>query len=354
MVADGVRFTSPQGAIAYTDSLDHFENALLRLMRMNREEFERWLALAEEEGGDDVLPSLGRALLRLRPLARSSGPSHVGEQGRGPRGEAGVLWHPALTDASDHGVARSLDRSLSWLVRRERVEYVREVEPPLYEEGYFEGDPAVSGGYGDYAEQRGWRLEKAARQVRELRAATRLQKGRVLDVGSGYGYFRKALDDAGYEHDGVEVSAFARRAAHDLFGFETGEGTLEDHEDEWVGRFDAVTLWDVIEHMADPVSFLTTISNCLSPGGFVAIKTPSIACAEAAYLGPHYHSLKREHLVLFSPSSLESTAADASLELVHVETPSHLLQGFCGRDALDEWEKNLQGADIVAFLSKRG
>jgi 2-polyprenyl-3-methyl-5-hydroxy-6-metoxy-1,4-benzoquinol methylase len=349
--ADEVRFASPSGEIVYADSRDHFENALLRLMRMSREEFDRWLALAEEEPDGPLLERLGRGLTRLRPVeTRAIDPDAPVDAG--PDGTPGELWHAALAETPEVGMARSHNRTLSWLVRPGSSRHVREMEPPVYEEQYFEGDPAVAGGYGDYAEQAGWRLEKAERQVRELRSITGLQEGRVLDVGSGYGYFRKALGDAGFDHDGIEISAFARDAARRLFGFETDGGTLEDRAGGWEGRYDAITLWDLIEHLADPVGFMELVGRCLRPGGFVGVKTPSITCPEADHLGPHYHSLKREHLVLLSPASLERVAAAAGFETANVATPSHLLQGFCGREELDRWEAERRGADVVAYFRR--
>ena len=51
-----------------------------------------------------------------------------------------------------------------------------------------------------------------------MRSLTGLTQGRVLDIGSGYGFFRVALRDAGYEQEGLEVSAFARAVAESSTG----------------------------------------------------------------------------------------------------------------------------------------
>jgi 2-polyprenyl-3-methyl-5-hydroxy-6-metoxy-1,4-benzoquinol methylase len=336
------------GDLRYSDSRDHFENGLLRLMNLQRADFDRWLALAGEADGS-ALERLAAGWAELRP-APPQPPD--GKVGPGPGGIDGVVWHGAIAESPSHGVALSIDRRHGWLIRWDGEQHVREIEPPVYEEEYFEGDKLEAGGYGQYTAQAGWRLEKSARQVREMRAATGLESGRVLDIGSGYGFFRVALAEAGYEHDGLEISDFARKVAEESYGFASFGGTLDDNWQDWAERYDAITLFDLIEHLEDPDEFMRQVASCLRPGGVVGIKTPNVDCAEAEVFGPHYHSLKREHLAFFSPDSLTACAATAGLEPVDVATISHLLVGFVGEEQTQAWQRELRGADIAAWYRR--
>jgi 2-polyprenyl-3-methyl-5-hydroxy-6-metoxy-1,4-benzoquinol methylase len=344
-----VAVASPDGTLRYSDTAEHFENGLLRLMNLSRREFDRWLQLAADSGQPGVLERLraGWGLLRPPPPAPARG-----LVGPGPGGLEGRLWHAAIAETPSHGVAVSDAARHGWLVRCDRERFVRETEPPPYEEDYFEGDKLRAGGYGDYTAQAGWRLEKAARQVRELRERTGVGAGRVLDVGSGYGFFRVALGEAGYKHDGLEVSEFARRVATDSYGLATYGGTLEEHWAAWESRYDAVTLFDLIEHLVDPGRFLAQAASVLRPGGVLGVKTPNLDCPEATVFGPYYHSLKREHLSFFSADSLTAAARAAGLEPVHVATTSHLLVGFVGPEQARAWERQLRGADLVAWYRR--
>jgi 2-polyprenyl-3-methyl-5-hydroxy-6-metoxy-1,4-benzoquinol methylase len=264
-----------------------------------------------------------------------------------------VLWHAAIAESPSHGVARAADQSLGWLVRSQAGRWVREVDPPLYEEAYFEGDPLEAGGYGDYGAQSGWRLEKARRQVDELRALAGLRpQMSALDVGSGYGFFRQALHEAGIVHQGLEISAHARAVARRLYDFDSAAGTLADHLDQWAGRFDLITLWDMIEHVSSPRALLQDVAACLRPGGVVAIKTPNIDCPEAEVFGPHYHSLKREHLVYFGAAGLHAAARGAGLQPMYTASTSHLLVGFVGAEQTARWAAALRGADVIVLLRK--
>lgn len=343
-----VSLVSPHGDTRYSDTVNHFENGLLRLMNLRRDEFDRWLELSTRSGATDVLERLrhGWALLRPPPPDPVSGSGPVGP---GPRELEGRVWHAAIAESPSHGAAVSDSARHSWLVRWDGERFVRETEPPSYEEEYFEGDKLRAGGYGDYTAQAGWRLEKSARQVREMRERTGVGAGRVLDIGSGYGFFRVALAEAGYEHDGLEVSEFARQAASDTYGLTTYDGTLEEYWAGWESRYDAVTLFDLIEHLVDPERFLEQVAFILRPGGLLGVKTPNIDCPEAFVFGPHYHSLKREHLSFFSAHSLTAAARVAAFEPVHMTTTSHLLVGFVGSEQTRAWERQLRGADLVAW-----
>lgn len=335
-------------ALDFHDDDDHFVNAVLRLLDLDRAQFERWLELSGEAGGEP-LEALRAGWAQLRPPPPPPDGARDGSAvAAGPKGEPGSLWQAAIAENPGFGFARSGDGRWAWLVACDGDGWARVTEPPAYEEEYFEGEREM-GGYGGYSQERGWRLEKAARQVREMREATGLAAGRALDVGSGYGYFRVALGEAGYEHDGLEVSEHGRAVARKEFGQQTFDGFLEEHLDEWEGRYDAVTAFDLIEHVPDPREFLAGVRRVLAPGGFVGLKTPNVDAPEADVFGPHYHSLKREHLVLFSPQSLSEAAADSGLEPASVETVSHLLRGFVGDDACRAWEREGRGADIVAW-----
>jgi len=349
-MSDPVSFSSPRGQILYSDSKDHFDNGLLRLLGLDQEGFASWLRSSEESSASSLLLRLAAGFSAVRGGLVGKADSSIVEAG--PLGTAGTLWHPSIAENPSFGVARSEDGAWGWLVRPVSGTWSFEKTPPVYEESYFEGDAKTAGGYGQYAAQAGWRLEKATRQLRELQAISGVTSGRALDLGSGYGYFRAALAAASFTHEGIEISRHARDVAQKLYGFSTLSGTLDDYGDELSGRYQLITLWDVIEHVADPVLLLSRIAACLAPGGVVAIKTPNLDCPEAEVFGPHYHSLKREHLVYFTPKSLEQAARSAGLRTLQVSSSSHLLSGFVGSEQVSEWAKTGRGSDITAYFQR--
>jgi 2-polyprenyl-3-methyl-5-hydroxy-6-metoxy-1,4-benzoquinol methylase len=127
---------------------------------------------------------------------------------------------------------------------------------------------------------------------------------------------------------------------------------LADHLGAWRDRYDLITLWDMIEHVAAPGDFLGAVASCLRPGGLLGIKTPNLDCPEAEVFGPHYHSLKREHLVYFTADGLRAAAADQGLDVVEISSISHLLAGFVGASTTADWASSLRGADLLAYFRR--
>jgi 2-polyprenyl-3-methyl-5-hydroxy-6-metoxy-1,4-benzoquinol methylase len=228
--------------------------------------------------------------------------------------------------------------------------------PPAYEEQYFEGE-VDSLGYGKYLEQYDWRMEKSRRLIRQIKGVAYylgkpLEEGiRLLDVGSAYGYFRKAASECRWKHDGLDVSRHAARISEKLFGFSTNVVTLEEFCAQEASRYDIITLFDAVEHVEDPQCLLGCAADLLTDGGLCVIRTPNILALEFEVLGPYYHSLTRAHLHYFSPKSLCHCLQSAGLTPVLITTESHLLQGFLGRE-LATYARLLRGSDILAIAQK--
>lgn len=147
---------------------------------------------------------------------------------------------------------------------------------------------------------------------------------RVLDVGAGGGGFLGMAKGLGAEVAGIELSSAARAHASNTYGIELASQPLSDAS--WDGRrFDVVTVWDLIEHLADPKAMLRRITELLAPGGRVAITTParegalhraSIALAKLSrgrisMLARHRYNLL--HLQIFRRSDLRALLEDAGL-----------------------------------------
>ena len=200
-------------------------------------------------------------------------------------------------------------------------------------------------------------MEKSYRLLRKIVAIIEFagvdlaERPRVLDVGSGYGFFRKALNEKGWLHDGIELSSLAIGLAKSLFGFNTYHGVLESVKLGMKGQYDIVTLFDIIEHVLDPEAFLREIGDCLIPGGICIIRTPNIDALELDVFEHHYHSFKREHLQYFSSRSLCRMLLNERFKPLFITTESHLLQGFFGYE-LAYFSNLLKGSDILCVAQK--
>jgi 2-polyprenyl-3-methyl-5-hydroxy-6-metoxy-1,4-benzoquinol methylase len=169
------------------------------------------------------------------------------------------------------------------------------------------------------------RLERL--HLREARAhqaivAAHATPGRVLDVGCSVGAYLRVAREAGWDAVGLEFSRDSSEVARSQHGLEVVTGTLDDRPFP-EGSFDLVTLWDVIEHVPDPLRTMGQVHELLRPDGLVAITTPNIdglfpqASLPIARLIRYWpHPEPPHHLYQFSKRTLTRLLEEAGFELV--------------------------------------
>ena len=100
------------------------------------------------------------------------------------------------------------------------------------------------------------------------------QKGQLVDIGCSTGVFMVAAQDRGWHTVGVEFSSRAAEIARKTTGSEILAGTIQEC-DFPPASFEAVTSWEVLEHLPDPVAFTRSVYKILKPGGVWALSTPN-------------------------------------------------------------------------------
>ena len=148
----------------------------------------------------------------------------------------------------------------------------------------------------------------------------------ALDVGCGAGLLAEPLARLGAQVTAVDASEELIAAAKthaEASGLEIDYRacTVEDLE----GTFDLVTSLEVVEHVADPRSFVTALARRLAPGGLLILSTPNrtawsrlltITLAEGFGRVPRG---THDYAKFIAPDELSAMVRDAGLEVVDVE-----------------------------------
>lgn len=136
--------------------------------------------------------------------------------------------------------------------------------------------------------------------------------GRLLDFGCGMGHFLAYADQAGWEVFGVDLSANTVRNAREIFKVNAVCGGIEQAE-HFGTRFDCITLWNVLDHVGEPVPILQRLHALLADGGKLIIRVLNRRSRVSLYqmaallrLRKAMHLLGIYHELFFSARSLGS------------------------------------------------
>ena len=129
--------------------------------------------------------------------------------------------------------------------------------------------------------------------------------GKLLELGCGSGAMLKAMEERGWQVQGVDFDPVAAKVAR-ARGLTVHQGTL------WQQRylddtFDAVTASHFIEHVYDPVELLRECKRILKPEGLLVLITPNARSLGHRIYGRDWRGLEPpRHLRIFTSSSLAS------------------------------------------------
>lgn len=199
----------------------------------------------------------------------------------------------------------------------------------------------------------------AARHLKFTRRFAR--KGRLVDVGCSSGEFLVLAHDAGFDCSGIEFSAESAVQARRRSGLSIERGTLQDTA-LLPGSCDVLTLFDVIEHVPDPIADLARAFELITPGGWLILSTPNIdglfpraSRPLANRLDYWPHPEPPHHLFQFSQATLSRIVQRAGF---HVEGTRHcnidLAYTFGTPATLARMPRRLAYAALFAPVAKLG
>lgn len=174
---------------------------------------------------------------------------------------------------------------------------------------------------------------------------------KVLDVGCSSGYFLKIASERGYVINGLEPNKLEASYAIEQ-GIKVLGRTIEDLPNR--SDFSLITLWDVLEHIHDPVFYLKRLRSHLSPTGLVFVQVPTSDSLAARVLREACNMFDGiEHLTLFSARSLDTAFERAGYALVDrhsVISESHALRNYLSYEQ-DPYLSTPEAPFAAEFLS---
>jgi SAM-dependent methyltransferase len=188
----------------------------------------------------------------------------------------------------------------------------REIQE-IYDEGYFKGRV-----YFDYENEK----KSIQRNFRDRLKVVRrfVRQGKLLEVGSAYGFFLDLARDY-FDVLGFELCSKAAAYGRDVLHLDVRDTDfLEENLD--TGTFDVGCMYDCIEHLRSPQHFLKKIASILKPGGYLFLTTGDIKSPLARIQGRSWRLIEPPiHIHYFSKQSIKRLLENYGFEVVKIVYP---------------------------------
>jgi SAM-dependent methyltransferase len=123
------------------------------------------------------------------------------------------------------------------------------------------------------------------------------KNSKIVEIGFGNGDFVRNLFLRGFDIYGCDISKFSRaKLAKSI-----GSGRVMSDLSEADGMFDLVLMFQVLEHIVDPVAYLEKVIRKMRANGKLVIRIPVVDSWEAGLAGKDwYHIDYPNHVTLFT------------------------------------------------------
>lgn len=162
------------------------------------------------------------------------------------------------------------------------------------------------------------KLKLAPERLEYVLSKTGLKRAdvRLLDVGCGPGYFLSYLKDKKIRSKGLELADFLVEVCLKQ-GLNVSATELAMEKPR---SYNVLTLFDVLEHLTDPISFFTDANRALEKGGYVLAYTPNIHSLAFRLMGERENVLYPfQHVGFYDPASVAYLAGQTGFKIHSIE-----------------------------------
>ena len=165
--------------------------------------------------------------------------------------------------------------------------------------------------------------KRYSKHLKKIRANSRgmvsRDEAKLLDIGCSSGSFLQFAKKFGYVVSGVEPAPLAAATAIRR-GLDVKQGFLE-HINYPDNHFDVITMFEVIEHVKEPVSLLRECHRILTEGGIIAIGTGNTDSWTVSFMKGEWDYFEGPgHISFFNPISMCKLASESGFDLIRLDT----------------------------------
>lgn len=191
--------------------------------------------------------------------------------------------------------------------------------PPVCSMMEYANEHYEKGVYQDYLKAKDLKILTATIRLKQI---AKYQPGRkVLDIGCSAGFFLETAEQHGYDIQGIEFSSVAIQSAASHIRDKLIQGDVHQELGRWQNNVDWVSAFDLIEHMHNPVQFISNVKKILKDGGLLVMSTPDTGHFLRRLMGSRWPMLQPlQHTVLFSRKAMKEMLVREGFSNIKIET----------------------------------
>jgi len=175
-----------------------------------------------------------------------------------------------------------------------------------------------------YKEELNGRIKTFKRNLKNL--SKHKSNGTLLDIGCSIGVFLSIAKKDGWEVSGIEPSSWCAEQGKKIFNLKDNLFVKDIKDlDKLNKKYDVITMWDVLEHLDDPMQALIICKETLKEGGILAMSTVNIGSLYAKILGKRWPWLMTMHIYYFDKSTIRKYLDKVGLDLLEIRTYKHTI-----------------------------
>ena len=148
-------------------------------------------------------------------------------------------------------------------------------------------------------------------------------KGKLFDLGVGWGHFLYTGKLLGYETEGIEISEMPYIYASEDLKLNVQHIDFFDLKEK-KGYYDIITMWDVLEHIDDCDLVIQKCSRMLKVGGILVIQVPQIDSYFAKKYKEKWKMMGLDHVNYFSKKTISNLLQQNGFEIKKIKSSMEL------------------------------
>ncbi|MCP5106573.1 MAG: class I SAM-dependent methyltransferase [bacterium] len=168
--------------------------------------------------------------------------------------------------------------------------------------------------YSTEAEGRTKNFKTIFKRIKRLQKKTGTPDNTLLDIGAAGGIFLHLAQQENYGIEGIEPSQYLVNEAKERYNIDLFQGTAEEYKTN--KKFSVITLLDIIEHLVEPETFMTTIDNLIEKNGLLVVVTPDVTSLAARLTGKRWWHYRIAHINFFNRHSLRYLLEQHNYEII--------------------------------------